>query len=149
MSSPASACCRPSPDPLLDDADVEAVTAALELLAHPIRLRLLAALVQGDGPACVCDLEALVPVKQPTVSHHLKLLRAAGLVRATREGSWMYYAAQPSALGLLRRQILVGLDAVAPAASDPAPAAPGPTESRPTDSRPAAPHPFASTETLA
>jgi ArsR family transcriptional regulator, arsenate/arsenite/antimonite-responsive transcriptional repressor len=115
MPSPASTCCRPTPDPLLDDADVEAVTAALELLAHPIRLRLLAALVQGGGPACVCDLEALVPVKQPTVSHHLKLLRAAGLVRATREGSWMYYAAQPSALGALRRQILLGLDAVAPA----------------------------------
>jgi ArsR family transcriptional regulator, arsenate/arsenite/antimonite-responsive transcriptional repressor len=93
------------------------VTNALEVLAHPIRFRLLAALVQGSGASCVCDLEALVPVKQPTVSHHLKLLRAAGLVDAKRQGSWMYYVPRPAALAALRTRILAGLDTVAPPAS--------------------------------
>ena len=68
--------------PALDEVQVDELTADLDVLAHPIRLALLAVLAVSDMPVCVCDLEASVPVKQPPVSHHLKLLRAAGLVES-------------------------------------------------------------------
>lgn len=124
---PDAYCCRPPNGPMLNEAQVEEVTDALEVLAHPIRFRLLAALVQDGQPACVCDLEALVPVKQPTVSHHLKLLRSVGLVDSTRQGHWMYYHARQEALEALRERILTGLDAIAPTGS---------TTNEPTETRP-------------
>lgn len=62
---------------------------------------------------CVCDLEALVPVKQPTVSHHLRLLREAGLIGCERHGLWAYYFVQREALAALRARIAGQLDALA------------------------------------
>lgn len=103
-------CCLPLPPETLDGNAAEALTADLEILAHPIRLRLLSVLANAPDPACVCDLEAVVPVKQPTVSHHLKLLRSAGLVRSERRGHWTYYSVKPEALQGLRRRIAAGLD---------------------------------------
>src|SRR5512138_1881651 len=52
----------------------------LQIVAHPIRMQILDILGRGAGQLCVCDLEAALPVKQPTVSHHLRLLREAGLI---------------------------------------------------------------------
>ena len=48
-------------------------------------------LARNEGRVCVCDLEAAVPVKQPTVSHHLRILRDAGLVESEKSGQWVYY----------------------------------------------------------
>lgn len=62
---------------------------------------------------CVCDLEAAVPVKQPTVSHHLRLLREAGLVESERRGLWAYYFLKREALADLRGRITEALQALA------------------------------------
>jgi ArsR family transcriptional regulator, arsenate/arsenite/antimonite-responsive transcriptional repressor len=102
-------CCAPAAAPLLDDGEVAALTAAVEVLAHPVRVRLLAELAGSGEPVCVCDLEASVPVKQPTVSHHLKILRSAGLVISEKRGLWSYYSVRTDELQRLRRRITAGL----------------------------------------
>lgn len=60
-------------------------------LSDPHRLAILLALASAKGPMCVCDFSSVVPLNQSTVSHHLKLLREAGLVAAQRHGTWAYY----------------------------------------------------------
>lgn len=77
----------------------------LSILAHPIRLQILDILTRHAGQVCVCDLEAALPVKQPTVSHHLKLLRAAGLIDCERKGQWAYYFINRDALRQLYARI--------------------------------------------
>ncbi len=77
----------------------------VSILAHPIRLQILDMLARHPGQVCVCDLEAALPVKQPTVSHHLKLLRAAGLIDCERHGLWAYYFIQRDALSALYRRV--------------------------------------------
>lgn len=98
-------CCDADVRPSLTMAQAERATADLEILAHPIRMQLLDVLVRKEGDVCVCDLEAAVPVKQPTVSHHLKLLREAGLVHSERQGLYAYYRVDRKALSALRERI--------------------------------------------
>jgi ArsR family transcriptional regulator len=71
----------------------------LKALADPVRLRLVS-LIQAheDGEACVCDLTEPISLSQPTVSHHLKVLRDAGLVTREKRGVWAYYRIVPAAL---------------------------------------------------
>jgi ArsR family transcriptional regulator, arsenate/arsenite/antimonite-responsive transcriptional repressor len=68
---------------------LEKLTKALEALADPVRLRLMRLLLRGE--ACVCELVDALQLPQYAVSRHLRLLRAAGLVEARREGRWMHY----------------------------------------------------------
>jgi ArsR family transcriptional regulator, arsenate/arsenite/antimonite-responsive transcriptional repressor len=103
-------CCAEEFEGAAPVAEAEELTAELETLANPIRLRLLSLLAASAGPVCVCDLEAAVPVKQPTVSHHLKLLRVAGLVECEKRGLWAYYTVRREALERLRATITAGLD---------------------------------------
>ena len=105
-------CCDSDARPSMTTAEAERATGDLEILAHPIRLQLLDLLAQKEGTVCVCDLEAAVPVKQPTVSHHLKLLRAAGLVHSERQGLYAYYRVDRQALGALRARITARLAAL-------------------------------------
>jgi len=91
--------------------EAERATADLEILAHPVRMQLLDVLTRKEGTVCVCDLEAAVPVKQPTVSHHLRLLRQSGLVHAERQGLYAYYRVDRSALASLKNRISVRLAA--------------------------------------
>lgn len=99
---------------MMSVADAERATADLEILAHPIRMQLLDMLVRKEGgDVCVCDLEGGVAVKQPTVSHHLKLLREAGLVSSERRGLYAYYQVNRPALDALRARITERLDALA------------------------------------
>ncbi|CAN5594422.1 hypothetical protein BH23GEM10_BH23GEM10_10350 [soil metagenome] len=98
-------CCDLDLRPALDADAAAELTSDLDVLAHPIRLQLLAVLAASASPVCVCDLEASVPVKQPTVSHHLKLLRAAGLVDSEKRGLWAYYHVRRDELARLRRRI--------------------------------------------
>lgn len=110
----ADACCDTELPVLMSVADAERATADLEILAHPIRMQLLDMLVRKEGgEVCVCDLEGGVPVKQPTVSHHLKLLREAGLVSSERRGLYAYYQVNRPALDALRARITDRLDALA------------------------------------
>lgn len=98
-------CCHPAAKPMVRTAAAERLTADLSILAHPVRLQLLDVLLHNEGRVCVCDLEAAVPVKQPTVSHHLRLLRAAGLVTSERVGLWAHYRVRREALAALRGRI--------------------------------------------
>lgn len=102
-------CCDVALRPALDADAATELTSDLDVLAHPVRLQLLAVLAGSDHAVCVCDLEASVPVKQPTVSHHLKLLRAAGLVDSEKRGLWAYYHVRRDELDRLRRRIEGGL----------------------------------------
>jgi ArsR family transcriptional regulator, arsenate/arsenite/antimonite-responsive transcriptional repressor len=106
---PGERCCTPLTEGALSIDEVERLTTDLEVLAHPIRMQLLAILAASPEPVCVCDLESSVPVKQPTVSHHLKLLRAAGLVENEKRGLWSYYHVRRSELSRLHRRIAAGL----------------------------------------
>lgn len=71
-------------------------------LGDPVRLRLVSIVAASPGgEACVCDLLPAFEVSQPTVSHHLKVLREAGLLACQRRGSWVYYRVVPAALAQL------------------------------------------------
>ncbi|MBI4541116.1 MAG: helix-turn-helix transcriptional regulator [Gemmatimonadetes bacterium] len=106
-------CCGRETEPQLSDRDASRLSEDLAILAHPVRLQLLDVLSRNEGKVCVCDLEAAVPVKQPTVSHHLRLLREAGLVESERRGLWAYYFLKREALADLRGRITEALQALA------------------------------------
>ena len=74
---------------------------AYRALADPIRLELLG-LIAARGPVCVCHLEQELPYSQSRISKHLATLRRAGLVTTRREGTWVYYSANPSGLDTAR-----------------------------------------------
>ena len=76
----------------------------LKALADPTRLRILAILAAqpASEPLCACDVETAFDLSQPTISHHLKVLREAGLVSVSKRGLWHYYAPVPGALAPLR-----------------------------------------------
>jgi ArsR family transcriptional regulator len=102
-------CCAGELEPRLDPAAASQLSADLQILAHPVRLQILDLLLQHAGKVCVCDLEAALPVKQPTVSHHLRLLRAAGLIDSERQGPWAYYFVQHDALRQVQARIAQGM----------------------------------------
>lgn len=105
-------CCEPAAA-RLSAAAADSLAADFDILAHPIRISLLDLLARNGGKVCVCDLEASVPVKQPTVSHHLKLLRQAGLIDWEKRGLWSYYFINAEAVGALRARIVDRLNAYA------------------------------------
>jgi ArsR family transcriptional regulator len=77
--------------PSLEPARAGALAERLKALADPTRLRMLDLLTQQQEALCVCDITAQFPQNQPTISHHLKLLREAGLVQGEKRGVWSYY----------------------------------------------------------
>lgn len=104
--------CAVGPRPQVDLEPLERASADLELLAHPVRLAILDILVRRGGEVCVCDLDGALPVKQPTVSHHLRLLREAGWIDTVRKGVWAYYFVRPDAVRAARgrvQRVLEGL----------------------------------------
>lgn len=98
MSGDDACCVRPSAAPCCDLAPLLGICKAL---ADETRLKLLSLLAGAPGPLCVCELEVGVDVSQPTVSHHLKVLREAGLLTSERRGTWMYYAINPQCVAAL------------------------------------------------
>ncbi|WP_443079856.1 ArsR/SmtB family transcription factor [Streptomyces sp. P9-A4] len=99
--APAGACCPPIAAAALSERDAEIMAAMFKALADPVRLRLLSRVASHpSGEACVCDI-ADVGVSQPTVSHHLKKLREAGLLTSERRGTWVYYRPAPGILASL------------------------------------------------
>ncbi|MFN3337249.1 MAG: ArsR/SmtB family transcription factor [Thermomicrobium sp.] len=87
--------------PSFDTGRMRQLAALTRALADETRLTLLALLVQQKQPLCVCHLVECVPVGQPTVSHHLRILRQARLVTVERRGTWAYYQATPLARAAL------------------------------------------------
>ena len=103
LLSDAVVCCPPlSAAPLSEGAAVP-LAKAFSALGDPVRLRLLSLLMTAeDGEICACDMVGPVARSQPTVSHHLKALRDAGLVTGTRRGTNIWYAVVPEQLDALR-----------------------------------------------
>jgi ArsR family transcriptional regulator len=90
------------------------MAAKFKALSDPVRLQLLSSVAShAGGEACVCDIAAGVEVSQPTVSHHLKVLRDAGLLTSQRRASWVYYAVVPEALEAPSALLSVSADSVA------------------------------------
>ena len=93
-------CCGSDAPPLSrEEADRLALT--FKALADPTRVAIVNRL-SGAEMLCVCDLTAAFELSQPTISHHLKILRDAGLVEVERRGTWAYYRLDPAAIGALR-----------------------------------------------
>lgn len=88
-------------EPLSEPAAAELATV-FKALGDPVRLRLFSLIAShAAGEACVCDLTGEFEVSQPTISHHLKVLREAGLLSSERRASWVYYRVEPQALAAL------------------------------------------------
>src|SRR5471032_2812266 len=93
-------CCGPDTAPL-DVAERDALAARFKALADPTRVAIVNRLAAADE-VCVCDFVAALDLAQPTISHHLKVLREAGLVESSRRGTWAYYRLVPEAVAALR-----------------------------------------------
>ncbi len=92
-------CCNPlAQEPLTQDWAGD-LARMFKALGDPVRLRLLSMVASHDGgEACVCDLVPAFDLSQPTISHHLKVLREAGLLQCERRGTWVFYRVVPAAL---------------------------------------------------
>jgi len=91
-------CCEPVVYPEVERAQADRMAVVAKALGDPIRLQLIDVLRRHAGEVCVCELIPLFDVGQSTVSHHLKVLRQAGLVDSERRGLWAYYYVVPDAL---------------------------------------------------
>jgi ArsR family transcriptional regulator len=91
-------CCEPVAYPDVERREAERMAEVAKALGDAIRLQLVDVLRKHAGKVCVCELTPLFDVGQPTVSHHLKVLREAGVVDSERRGLWAYYYVVPDAL---------------------------------------------------
>ena len=91
-------CCEPVVYPDIEREQAERMASVAKALGDPIRMQLVDVLRKHAGKVCVCELVPLFDLSQPTVSHHLKVLRQAGIVESEREGLWAYYYVRPEAL---------------------------------------------------
>ncbi|MFI9504136.1 ArsR/SmtB family transcription factor [Nocardia sp. NPDC052566] len=106
-------CCTTTLSAPLDAEPAAALAATFKALGDPVRLRLLSLIAAAGGEeVCVCELTPAFDLSQPTISHHLKVLREAGLLTSQRRGTWVYYRVVPEAL---QRLSDVLLPAAAPA----------------------------------
>ena len=92
------ACCEPVVYPAVERQQADRMAAIAKALGDPVRLQLVDVLRKHAGKVCVCELVPLFDLAQPTISHHLKLLRDAGVVGSERQGLWAYYYVNPEAL---------------------------------------------------
>lgn len=104
-SGDRTACCVPPTIPTLDPEVATRLAATLKALGHPIRIQIMYILAKVGGRVCVCDVESQFDVKQPTISHHLRLLREAGLIDAEQRGLYMYYRITPQMLEFVTAQL--------------------------------------------
>jgi ArsR family transcriptional regulator len=95
---PGDPCCEPIVYPDVEREEAERIAAIAKALGDPVRLQLVDVLRKHAGKVCVCELVPLFDLSQPTVSHHLKVLRDAGIVGSERRGLWAYYYVVPGAL---------------------------------------------------
>ncbi|GID96566.1 ArsR/SmtB family transcription factor [Amorphoplanes digitatis] len=108
IDTDAAPCCPPMATSRIPAESAAALSRAFKALGDPIRLQLMSMIASAEGgEVCVCDLTPAFEVSGTTISHHLKVLREAGLVDAERRASWVYYRARPD----LMRQLATLLTA--------------------------------------
>jgi ArsR family transcriptional regulator len=96
---PVMPCCSPLVREPLDPGQAGELARVFKAMGDPVRLRLLSLIASHEGgEACVCDLSGVFDLTGPTISHHLKVLREAGLITGERRGTWIYYRVQPETL---------------------------------------------------
>ncbi len=99
-------CCTPLAEGAIDEKRAVAMAPVLAALAEPVRLRMVSMLLDApEGGVCGCDMEGPLGLSQPTVSHHLKVLREAGLVEGERRGRWVHYRVVPHRLEEVSRAL--------------------------------------------
>lgn len=105
-------CCAPLAEEPIAVAEATELAGAFKALGDPIRLQLLSLIAShAGGEVCVCELTPRFEVSGPTISHHLKVLRQAGLIDCERRGTWVYYWIVPRMLARLASLLLVPADA--------------------------------------
>jgi len=98
----APACCAPISAAPITSVEAADLAAAFKALGDPVRLQLLSMIAShAGGEVCVCDLTPAFDLSGPTISHHLRVLREAGLIDHQRRGTWVYYWAIPAKLNAL------------------------------------------------
>ena len=104
-------CCAPlAREPLTGDQAVE-LARVFKAMGDPVRLRLLSLIASHEGgEACVCDLTDVFDLTGPTISHHLKVLREAGLITGERRGTWVFYRVRPDALRSASQLLTLDVD---------------------------------------
>jgi ArsR family transcriptional regulator len=104
-------CCAPlAREPLTGDQAVE-LARVFKAMGDPVRLRLLSLIASHEGgEACVCDLTDVFDLTGPTISHHLKVLREAGLIAGERRGTWVFYRVRPDALRSAAQLLTLDVD---------------------------------------
>lgn len=105
MPTPRSCACA-----TVYERDFESEAVLFKAIADPHRLTIVATLARSSEPVCVCDFTAALPMNQSSVSHHLGLLRDAGLVVSERRGTWAYYSLVPG----IKERLLAALDEALP-----------------------------------
>ena len=94
-------CCAPTAVKPLSDGKLEQIAAAAKALADPTRIEVLRFIAAQTGPVCACDIVDRFDLSQPTMSHHLKTLKEAGLLRASKSGLWAMYEIEKTGSALL------------------------------------------------
>lgn len=108
LASTSAYCTQSLTTPLGAETAAE-LAGAFKALGDPVRLRLLSLIASRPGEeVCVCELTPQFEQSQPTISHHLKVLREAGLIDCERRGTWVYYWTIPTALQRLSAMLLPG-----------------------------------------
>ena len=102
LENDAVSCCAPLASAPLSDTDAHDLALLFAALADPVRLRLLS-LVAASGEACSCNLEGPLGKSQPTISHHTRILAAAGLITGEKRGKWTYWSVVPERMAAAAR----------------------------------------------
>jgi ArsR family transcriptional regulator len=99
---PIDCCINPVTPATIAASERERLVAGFRALGDPTRLEIFRFVAAQEAPICVCDIVERFNVSQPTISHHLKILREAGLLTVSRRGIWAYYAVDPRGIAGLR-----------------------------------------------
>nr|WP_202457412.1 MULTISPECIES: metalloregulator ArsR/SmtB family transcription factor [unclassified Streptomyces] len=116
-----SGCCPTLLSAPMGQDRAEELAKVFKALGDPVRLRLLSMIASRDGgEICVCDLTPAFDLSQPTISHHLKLLKQAGLIDSERRGTWVYYRLLPATTDQLAAVLARPQDSARQSPTDPA-----------------------------
>jgi ArsR family transcriptional regulator len=110
----SAGCCAPLAAGPIGSAQAVQLAPGFKALGDPVRLQLLSMIASaGGGEVCVCDLTPAFELSGPTISHHLRVLREAGLIDCERRGTWVYYWVVPAKLAALSALLDIALPAAA------------------------------------